>query len=91
MKYSSSAELRCSAKTNGPITFIWHQNQFGIEEVNNYAFDNELDNSNVTDTILIFNITDNKHYLCTVISRGYEITSKEAVITVLEVPSKFMC
>lgn len=85
VQYASSVELQCSANSKGSITFVWHQKDFGIKRINHYTHDGEF---NVTDTILVSNITDDQRHVCVVISRGQEITSREAAITVLNKPSK---
>lgn len=88
--YGSSAELNCSARGSGKFTFIWHQVNYGIVEVHFPPESFMEKTADVTDTLLLSNITRNVTYQCTVVSEGHSFTSRRADIAVSDPPSELI-
>lgn len=83
VEHGSSAELLCSARSSGQVTFIWVQTDYGISEV--YP---DVGSYNVTNSLLLHDIVNSNSYQCVATSNGHRIKSQEATIRVINEPSK---
>ena len=85
--YGTPAELSCSATSSGQLTFIWYLTNYGITRVQTFLSSRE--NSNVTDVLVVDNVTNNLTLMCTISSQGHSITSQEVYIGVPDEASRF--